>query len=237
MEDRLAPPCRYKALLLDMNGTFMFGEDRFGHAERYYPVYRAVGGSRLAEAHVEEAVRSAYQVMLAAYSDPGRVDNFPTLAETLREQLSVASDELVFLERVFEVHEMGRVPPAFAACLKRLSSSYELGIVSNIWARRDVWLRHFAEVAILDLWKTCVFSSDTRSIKPSPVLFQRAIAELGVEPGDVLFIGDSLRSDILPAKALGMPTAWVGEAAEPHPSADWTAASLLELELALDVAP
>ncbi len=78
-----------------------------------------------------------------------------------------------------------------------------------------------------------MFSSDTDSIKPSPLLFRRAIAELGLAPAHILFVGDSLEADILPAKALGMGTAWVGAAAQPHPSADWTGASLIELEASL----
>ena len=38
---------QFSVLLLDMNGTFMFGEDRFGEGEDFYRTYRALGGRRL----------------------------------------------------------------------------------------------------------------------------------------------------------------------------------------------
>ena len=33
-----------EAILLDMNSTFMFGEDRFGEVEDYSEYYRSIGG-------------------------------------------------------------------------------------------------------------------------------------------------------------------------------------------------
>jgi HAD superfamily hydrolase (TIGR01509 family) len=141
--------------------------------------------------------------------------------------------ELVLLEQVFAAHELGVVPPAFADCLRRLAGSRPLGVVSNIWSRKTAWLRHFDEIGIADVWQTLVFSSDTRSMKPSPVLFEQAIAALGLDRREVLFVGDSLTHDIAPAKRLGMATAWIGAAAEPHEAADWTGPSLLELATVL----
>jgi beta-phosphoglucomutase-like phosphatase (HAD superfamily) len=231
----LTPPGkpRYEALLLDMNGTFMFEHDRFDGPEDLFLTYQGLGGSRLDVVAVEQAVRSIYEWMLGIYTSPSRIDDFPSLAEAVRSLAGVPETDLDILEQVFAAHEMGRIPETFAECLRRLGSSYRLGIVSNIWARKEPWLRHFEEMGVADLWRTSVFSSDTRSIKPSPVLFRTAIAELGLAPAHILFVGDNLRADILPAKALGMGTAWVGAAAGRHEAADWTAPSLLELEEAL----
>jgi len=224
---------RPKGFLLDMNGTFMFGHDRFGPGEDFFATYQALGGGRLSATVVERAIRSTHAGMAADYADPRRVDAFPSLAHAMERHAGAAEGEIAALERVFAAHELGRVPPPFADCLRRLSLSHPLGVVSNIWARKEPWLRHFEEVGLAQIWRTLVFSSDTDSIKPSPLLFRRAIAELGLAPAHILFVGDSLEADILPAKALGMGTAWVGAAAQPHPSADWTGASLIELEAAL----
>lgn len=216
-----------------MNGTFMFGHDRFGPVENFYSTYVALGGGRMDAPGVERAIRSTFSGMSADYADPGRLDDFPSLAEAIRRHAGAPEAEVLALERVFAAHERGCVPQAYASCLRRLGSSYSLGIVSNIWARKQSWLLHFEEVGIVDLWRAIVFSSDTRSIKPSPVLFRQAIDGLGIAPADILFVGDNLRADILPAKALGMDTAWVGPAAEPHACAVLTAPSLLELERTL----
>lgn len=37
----------FSAILLDMNGTFMFGHDRFGPEEDYYATYCVMGGCAL----------------------------------------------------------------------------------------------------------------------------------------------------------------------------------------------
>lgn len=220
----------YKAILLDMNGTFMFGEDRFDDHEDYFETYRALGGVELDAATVNSMIRLCHQGMCREYADPERMDAFPALAEALSRYGGTGEAHIPVLEAVFAAHEIGQVPPEFASCLRRLRRSHRLGLVSNIWARKTPWLRHFEAVGIGQVWSTLVFSSDTRSIKPSSALFLKAIADLGEAPSDLLFIGDSLSADILPAKALGMDTAWVGPSACPDSSADWIAPSLLSLE-------
>lgn len=51
---------KFPALLLDMNGTFMFGEDRFGAGEDFHATYRSVGGRRLSAAEVTRFIRACY---------------------------------------------------------------------------------------------------------------------------------------------------------------------------------
>lgn len=48
-----------------------------------------------------------------------------------------------------------------------------------------------------------VASDDVRSYKPRPEMFRRAMADLGVGPGDVLHVGDSLSSDEAGANGVG----------------------------------
>jgi FMN phosphatase YigB (HAD superfamily) len=226
-----------RAILLDVNGTFMFGHDRFGPAEDYFATYQALGGGRLTGPEVQRAVRAVHAQLAADYADPARHDDYPSVAEMLRRLVVAPDAELAALERVFAAHELGVAPPEHAACLHRLAASVPLGIVSNIWSLKPPWLDHFRAAGVGDLWRTQAFSSDGRSMKPSPALFRRAIAELDPPPADILFIGDTLTADILPAKALGMMTAWVGPKAAAHPAADWTAGSLLDLEATIERTP
>jgi putative hydrolase of the HAD superfamily len=86
-------------------------------------------------------------------------------------------------------------------------------------------------VLLLDMNRTIVFSSEGRTIKPSHTLCQRALADL--PPGaTVLFAGDSLDRDIIPAKALGMDTAWIAPAGSSHPAADIVIEGLPDLAVA-----
>ncbi len=57
-----------------MNGTFMFGEDRFSEREDYFTTYRSIGGNRLLEKEVTNAILSCYEGMSRDYEDPEQHD-------------------------------------------------------------------------------------------------------------------------------------------------------------------
>ena len=219
----------YQAILLDMNSTFMFGEDRFGEAEDFYLTYRRGGGTVLTPAEVDRAIRNYYRGMLRDYEDPARYEDFPSLREGLMRYGGIDAHHVESLSIVFALHEIGTVPPAYARLLSGWSKTHRLGVVSNIWADKAPWLAEFSRAGIRDIWHSRVFSSDGRTIKPALSMFRQALAELDVPASEVLFMGDSLRVDMQPARALGMATLWLGERAEAHPMADYVVRSLLDI--------
>ena len=75
-----------------------------------------------------------------------------------------------------------------------------------------------------------MFSSDSRSIKPSHRLFHAALTDYKAAPSEVLFVGDNLRVDIEPARSLGLATIWITTSTGQHPLADRVAPTLLALE-------
>lgn len=60
-----------------------------------------------------------------------------------------------------------------------------------------------------------ITSQDVQSYKPRPEIFKAAMEHLGLAPNEILMIGDSLRYDLDPARALGMNTAWVNRTRKP----------------------
>lgn len=226
---------KVSAILLDMNGSFMFGHDRFGPEEDYWSTYRSLGGTFMDRDTVLRVIHHVYDSLTGSYDRPERFEDFPSLAECFLE-LEVPEAEASLLESVFAAHEIGYVPDRHEAFLREIAKTHHLGIVSNLFARPEPWLASFRESGLLPVFKTLVFSSEERCIKPSSKLFQRALAEL--PPGAaVLFAGDSLERDILPAKALKLFTAWIAPAGSKHPAADVVVASLPELaELAAEAA-
>jgi FMN phosphatase YigB (HAD superfamily) len=221
---------RFRVVLLDLNGTFMFGEDRFGPGEDFAATYRSLGGGALEPQLVEQAVRSCYSRMAADYENPERYDDFPQVAGVLRSLFpSLADDELNRVERVIASHKLGRVPDAHAAILHRLARSHRLGLVANVWSVKDLWLGELDRAGVLGLFKSLVFSSDTRSVKPSRVLFDLALRPFGVASPEAVFIGDSLRCDIEGAKAAGLATVWINPSGTRHPAADYVVRGLLDL--------
>lgn len=219
----------YSVLLLDMNGTFMFGEDRFGITEDFYATYRAIGGERLNSSEVNQAIRDCYKRMLNLCKNPQYFDDFPRLAEGLQFYTSTPASELLLLEKVFTTHELGVIPSSYAEFLQRLSRSHQLGLVSNIWGRKQSWLAEFARAGIEGLFTVEVFSSDSRSIKPSLVLFQKALQAFPAN-SRFLFVGDSLDRDMKPAKQLGLGTAWISATRTILPNVDYVYSNLLEIE-------
>ena len=217
-------------VLLDMNGTFMFGEDRFSETEDYYSTYRAVGGNRLSENTVRCAIQACYEGMSHDYDNPEKYAAFPSLADGFRLYSTVDDDDLPYLIDAFACHEMGRISGEYARCLKRLAQTHILGLVANIWAPKDRWLTEFIRVGIHDIFATMVFSSDIGCIKPTPKIYAKALEGLRVRPCDVLFVGDSLKYDMEGAKHMGFNTVWINDHHTNHPKADYIVPSLLHLD-------
>lgn len=222
---------RFQVVLLDMNGTFMFGEDRFGPGEDFAATYRTLGGVAVADAEVERAVRSTYDFMASDYENPAKYDDFPQVADVLRNLHPTLPDvERNRIEDVIAIHELGRVPDDYAECLKRMARTHRLGLVANIWSKKEWWLRELERVGVLSLIEHPVFSCDHKSIKPSPVLFDLAFKPFGVGKEDVVFVGDSMVNDIEGAKRAGFSTVWINSSRTASDVADFIVPSLLDLE-------
>jgi FMN phosphatase YigB (HAD superfamily) len=203
---------RFAVVLLDMNGTFMFGGDRFGPEQDFAATYRALGGRRLGAGVVQDGVLACFEALGVIYEDPARYDSFPAVLDTLR-VLPTTRDlpevELQLLERVIAEHERGTVSETYALALERLAATHRLGVVANIISRKGPWLDEFARAGVLPLFATTVFSSDSCSIKPSRKLFEQALRAIGAPRSDVVFVGDSLRCDIGGAAGAGLASIWI----------------------------
>jgi putative hydrolase of the HAD superfamily len=221
---------QFDVVLLDMNGTFMFGHDRLGPEEDFYRTYQAIGGRMLDRLAVTTIMRSTCDALQSAYDDPAHFDDFPTLREAFPRHGLAPPDEIEILEQVFAVHELGSCPPEHAGFLHRLARTHRLGVVSNICAPPSAVEARLREAGLDRVFTHTTFSSAARSIKPSPAIFRRALEAL---PPDsrVLFVGDSLERDIRPARSLCLGTAWIAEPGSRAPEADAVIASLPDLEL------
>lgn len=152
----------FDVILLDLNGTFMFGLDRFGSAQDYYATYRAQGGTRMDRHAVMTTMATRLDTLLRVCEDTAYFEDFPTLSEAFIEFAGA--------------HEIVEVPRAYATMLQRLSHTHRLVVVSNICGDPVTWRAHFAVVGLTSVFTSTVFSSEGRSIKPSPRIFQQALA-------------------------------------------------------------
>ncbi len=101
--------------------------------------------------------------------------------------------------------------PAFSDstdALARLKRRYKLVIVSNV--DRASFVRSNARIGVA--FDAIVTAEDVGSYKPATGHFEHAFAalsDLGVHRSEILHVAESLYHDHVPAKALGMPTAWI----------------------------
>jgi putative hydrolase of the HAD superfamily len=92
--------------------------------------------------------------------------------------------------------------------LERLARRFPLVVVSNVDRRSFARTRRLLEVD----FAAVVTAEDVGAYKPDPRMFVRALEVLrglGVEARAVVHVAQSLYHDHVPAKALGLRTAWV----------------------------
>lgn len=163
-----------------------------------------VGGDAL-----RSAVADVQAIQLAAAQSPTPdVDTLDVWTSVLsdlgvqRQRAGALAPEIALVYRQVTTRSIEVWPGTFEmldAC-----RGFRLGIVSNTQRAYTE-----TELRMLGLWgyfEIVVFSSDVLACKPDPVLFDTALAELGVEPSDVLYVGDNPHDDVLGASRAGIRT-------------------------------
>jgi putative hydrolase of the HAD superfamily len=83
----------------------------------------------------------------------------------------------------------------------------KLGIVSNTFVNRASLERHLGVLSILEFFPVQLYSYEFHTRKPDPALFRMAVERIDVPAENILFVGDRIDNDILPAMKLGMRAA------------------------------
>lgn len=214
-------------LLLDMNSTFMFGEDRFDESQNYSTYYKELGG-QLPPSVLNEIINDILIYLEERYPDAKYRNNFPSVAQALDAVIDfeITDEETQKIISTFSYHEHGYIPAEYVKALFKLKSQYTLAVVIDIWAPKGRWLDTFEKLGITELFSASSFSSDHGIVKPSPKPFELVVSELGVAKEQCLVVGDSVRRDLGGAKLAGIDCVLVGGAFDE--SALCSYASLLE---------
>jgi len=130
--------------------------------------------------------------------------------------------------------------PDIGACLEALGErGVRIGIVCDVGFTGGELLRgHLDSKGLLGHFSGWAFSDEVGHYKPSPQIFEAALAALGAEPGEAMHVGDLRRTDIAGAAAIGMTTvryrALHDDTASAEVEADFVLDSHLELLDLLD---
>lgn len=98
-------------------------------------------------------------------------------------------------------------------------------LVSNFYGNVGVVLREFGFDGLFD---SIVESAVVGVRKPDPRIFQLGVDALGLQPQEVVVVGDSIDKDIVPAHAIGCQTVWYeGEPWDASAAVDRTVPDLI----------
>ena len=106
-------------------------------------------------------------------------------------------------------------------------------LVSNFYGNVETVIR---DMGLREYFQGVIESAVVGVRKPNPTIFKLGVVALGLNPEQVLVVGDSFRKDIEPSLSLGCQVAWLKgkgwtaeEDAQMHPSIIGSLNDLLSL--------
>jgi putative hydrolase of the HAD superfamily len=207
---------RYRAVMLDALGTLV-------ELESPWPLLRRILDQRHG---IEVSEADAKQAMLAemgfyrAHHHEGRDE--ASLRELRGRCASVLRDHLPatgglsvgeLTDALLDSLRFAPFPDAAPALAKLRAAGFRLAVVSN-W---DCSLRSvLGELGLAGAVDAIVVSAQAGARKPDPRIFQVALEQLGCEQGNALFVGDSLQTDVVGARAAGLRAVLLDRAGRGH---------------------
>ena len=161
-----------------------------------------------------EAVAEAYDEADADFRKAWHEDAVTwTIDERLRQVLDrlereLPAETLAEVIRAHEEMELAVTPDSvegIAEALAGLALRFRLSVVSDTIFSPARTLRRLLDLhGLKDFFAGFAFSDEVGRSKPHPAIFESAAEQLGVEPSEMLHIGDREDKDVRGAKALGM---------------------------------
>lgn len=112
----------------------------------------------------------------------------------------------LLLAEIFRAASLYRLSlyPGVKEVLDHLRPQYRLTAISD--AQRAWAIPELNAVGLLDYFAPIIISSDLGYRKPDIRIFRQALDGLGLEPSEVLFVGNDMYRDIFGAQQLGLKT-------------------------------
>lgn len=87
------------------------------------------------------------------------------------------------------------------------NQNIKIGICSDLTAQ--IQHRKLKQLGIINYVDAIVTSEEAGAEKPAPIMFQMILNKLGVKPKEAVYVGDSLKKDIMGAEAEGIEALWL----------------------------
>lgn len=223
----------YRAVLFDLFDTLvLFHRERLPEVEVNGRRIRSTAG------HLHAALRPfAPQVELPAFVEAlfwswqeaeriraedhrevGAPERFGMLFARLGLEPSGEARDLLLATHMRELSKVVECPRHHAALLEALRERYRLAVVSN-FDYSPTCLTVLEREGIAHLFETIVISDEVGWRKPKPVIFETALDRMpALRAAEALFVGDRADIDVVGARGVGMPTAWINREAARLPT-------------------
>lgn len=230
-----------RAVVLDQGGVLVdFGPNRglpWGEHDRrgrenLLARIRATGGRIDGEEELDRWLFDPWREGYEQRYETGREEPWGQHLERLRRETGSSATDRELLEFWFSafgawVPVLDGAPETVEALSRR---GFHLGLVSNVplpgWLYRERILRRHGFLPHLASLR---FSYDAPARKPSPVMLEEVLAELGARPEEAVMVGDRRSSDVACGRAAGTRTVWIEGPGSDGPEADVVIASVGEL--------
>ena len=166
----------------------------------------------------EEALRELQEV-LGEFST-NYDHHFDRLLQRVRPRERVRSNPaLIVAAGVAEYHdtkfrELKPFPDVIELLQALQKAGIQTGVITHGLAIKQA--EKLVRLGLLPYLDTrAIFISDQVGIsKPNPKLYAHALAEVGREPGEVMYVGDNPLHDVAPPQSLGLIAVWASRAAK-----------------------
>jgi 2-haloacid dehalogenase len=143
-----------------------------------------------------------------------RVERFRRLAAELAiPNLPLERVSAFYLEALAN---QSQLLPGALDLVRELAKRFPLALITNGIA--SVQNKRFAASPITQYFQAVVISEEVGIAKPDPRIFMPALQKIGVEAIDVLYVGDSVTSDMAAARNAGMDFCWLNPKGIPVPA-------------------
>ncbi len=203
-------PRKYKALFLDFYGTLVKEDGRI-----IDKIVDAIADGSPAKPGRKEILTSWNFTALCAISFGANFQTQRTLEQQslarLLEQYQVELDAEVLSAELFDYW---RSPDAFVS-----AGAFLDGVDIPICVVSNIDTADLAAAIDCNGWQftNVITSQQCQAYKPRPEPFVAGLKMLGVQPADVLHIGDGLGSDIAGANDMGIDCVWINRNNRPLP--------------------
>jgi len=99
--------------------------------------------------------------------------------------------------------------PCVREVLENLMGRYKLAVICDTDASGEMVQEIMEEAGILRYFDVVVISSEVGKTKPNEKIFRTALNKLGLQPNEVIMVGNRISRDILGGNKLGMKTVLV----------------------------